>query len=179
MALSTDHTDLGYLVGRLLACAYPDSMADIPQNLWHLAHSHPSQALGQLGPALAEAANQTHIHEIMDMIPATVPAAPEPRKIENQGGVAIGYYHQRAALRRAKAMTGDLLREIGEALYGDRWQSDMRDALALGDATRIRDWLSGRRPIPAGIVTDLLILAHKRAGAAAQAAQKIEKLITQ
>ena len=177
MALSTTHTGIDYLVGRLLACAYPDSSTDMPSDLWETAHTHPVKAIGLMADQLAHAPYQDNIAEIMAAVPADARDEPRGRKIEDQGGVALGYYHQRAAMRRAKAMTGELLRQIGEAIYGERWQSDMRDALGLTDATRIRDWLSGRRRIPAGVVTDLLNLARERAGAAAEAAQQIEVLM--
>ncbi len=50
----------------------------------------------------------------------------------------------------------------GEALYGDRWQTDLTRALGLKDARRIRQWISGDRPIPDGVWSDICDLLHKR-----------------
>lgn len=55
-----------------------------------------------------------------------------------------------------------LLIAIGSALYGDRWQTDLARDLGLSDGRRIRQWLSGDRPIPDGIWDDLEKLLAKR-----------------
>lgn len=59
-------------------------------------------------------------------------------------------------------VTTDRLRRCGEALYGDRWQTDIARDLGLGDARRIRQWMAGERPIPAGVWDDLAALLIKR-----------------
>ena len=56
----------------------------------------------------------------------------------------------------------DLLRMAGEALYGERWQTDMTSALGLRDPRRIRQWLSREKPIPDGIWKDLYELLEAR-----------------
>jgi len=55
-------------------------------------------------------------------------------------------------------MTTDLLREVGEALYGSRWQSDLARALGVTDRT-VRRWAAGEwQPAPAAwdAIIDLL-----------------------
>jgi hypothetical protein len=43
--------------------------------------------------------------------------------------------------------------KAGEALYGERWQTSLARDLGLSDGRRIRQWLSGDRPIPDGVVS--------------------------
>ncbi|WP_438454941.1 hypothetical protein [Vreelandella venusta] len=47
------------------------------------------------------------------------------------------------------------LHEIGQALFGVSWQSDMARALGIKDARKIRFWVSGERPVPTGVWDDL------------------------
>ncbi len=50
----------------------------------------------------------------------------------------------------------------GQALYGDRWQTDLARDLDLSDARRIRQWLTKSRPIPQSILNDLAGLLRER-----------------
>jgi hypothetical protein len=46
-------------------------------------------------------------------------------------------------------VTPELLRLVGEALYGERWQTPLSRALGVGDRT-VRRWASGEdKPKPA------------------------------
>lgn len=54
-----------------------------------------------------------------------------------------------------------ILREIGEALYGSRWQTDMAEALEVSDRT-VRRWAAGDT-IPAGVWIDLIRIMQERA----------------
>lgn len=63
-------------------------------------------------------------------------------------------------------MTPAELAEAGRALFGERWQADMTDALGLRDSSRIRQFLSGRRSIPIGIraqIVTMLMVRGERA----------------
>lgn len=53
-----------------------------------------------------------------------------------------------------------MLRRVGEALYGDRWQSALGAGLRVSDRT-VRYWLSGS-PIPGGVRGELRDLLGKR-----------------
>lgn len=53
------------------------------------------------------------------------------------------------------------LASAGQALYGDRWQTDVAKALGV-DARRVRQWMTGDRPIPPGIWSDLSDLLRER-----------------
>ncbi len=52
------------------------------------------------------------------------------------------------------------LAQIGEALYGPRWQTELARALGVSDRT-IRYWLAGT-PIPARVYGDLLAICCER-----------------
>lgn len=45
--------------------------------------------------------------------------------------------------------------QIGIAVYGSRWQTDLARDLGLKDGRRIRQWLVGERPVPIDIALDL------------------------
>ena len=55
-----------------------------------------------------------------------------------------------------------LLISAGQLLFGERWQTELARALGLSDGRRIRQWLSGDRPIPVGISDDLRELLEDR-----------------
>ncbi|MGX8840984.1 hypothetical protein ACWWKA_27395 [Klebsiella quasipneumoniae] len=50
----------------------------------------------------------------------------------------------------------------GLLLCGERWLTELARALGLSDGRRIRQWLSGDRPIPVGIWDDLRELLEDR-----------------
>lgn len=58
----------------------------------------------------------------------------------------------------------DLLTQVGEALYGPRWQSEMARELGVADRT-VRRWVAGEMEPPAGVWDDLLGLVGERQGA--------------
>jgi hypothetical protein len=56
----------------------------------------------------------------------------------------------------------DLLRLVGEALYGERWQSPLAGDLGVSDRA-VRYWLSAVNPCPDDIGTRLLtVVVRKR-----------------
>jgi hypothetical protein len=57
----------------------------------------------------------------------------------------------------------DLLARVGQALYGERWQTQLARALGVADRT-VRRWVAGEDAPRAGVWTDLLeILARHQA----------------
>ncbi|WP_205739008.1 hypothetical protein [Vreelandella alkaliphila] len=54
------------------------------------------------------------------------------------------------------------LHEIGQALFGVSWQSDMARALGIKDARKIRFWVSGERAVPTGVWDDLKRITKER-----------------
>ena len=66
-----------------------------------------------------------------------------------------------------------LLVMAGNVLYGDRWQTDLARDLGLSDGRRIRQWLSGDRPIPDGVLDDLARMLTSRKVAIGEVLNKI------
>jgi len=61
-------------------------------------------------------------------------------------------------------MTPELLKRIGETLYGPRWGSaDFEVDLNVAERT-IRRWLNGTAPIPVSIVPELIALCERLGG---------------
>lgn len=58
--------------------------------------------------------------------------------------------------------SGPRIREIGEALYGPRWQSDLARALEVSIRT-VQRWAAGDVAPPPGVYLDLLRLTQERA----------------
>jgi hypothetical protein len=58
-------------------------------------------------------------------------------------------------------MTPDLLSDVGEALYGPRWQCDLARDLDISDRT-IRRWVAGSHDIPQRLAAELLDLVDSR-----------------
>lgn len=71
-------------------------------------------------------------------------------------------------------MTPDLLREIGEALYGSRWQSDLARALNVADRT-MRRWAAGDFPVPDGAWQEMRALLKDRGVQIAKARRKLPR----
>ena len=68
----------------------------------------------------------------------------------------------------------DLLRLVGEALYGERWQSPLAGDLGVSDRA-VRYWLTAANPCPEDIGTRLLaVVVQKR-----EAMVDLEKTILQ
>ena len=82
--------------------------------------------------------------------------------LADQSPFWLGYYHYLNAIGLAKNFGIDEMIIVGETLYGKQWQTDLAKALKLSDARRIRQWLSGDRPIPTGVWADIAgLLRHK------------------
>ena len=64
-------------------------------------------------------------------------------------------------------MTKDQLYEIGRALYGSQWQTELArnivnlDGVPL-DCRRVRQWACGARPVPDWLLPELKVFAQKR-----------------
>ena len=69
-----------------------------------------------------------------------------------------------------------LLISAGQLLFGERWQTELARALGLSDGRRIRQWLSGDRPIPVGIWDDLSELLKDRSSEIALILKNIQDI---
>lgn len=56
-------------------------------------------------------------------------------------------------------LTPEQLRQAGELLYGTQWQTDLARAINV-DSRRVRQWLSEQRPIPSGLVLEIIELLN-------------------
>ena len=59
-------------------------------------------------------------------------------------------------------MSSRLLKRVGKALYGPRWQSEVARNLEVSDRT-IRRWVDGSYDVPDGVYLELLGLCQERA----------------
>ncbi|GHE51128.1 hypothetical protein GCM10019059_07940 [Camelimonas fluminis] len=67
----------------------------------------------------------------------------------------------------------NLFSRVGLALWGDKWQTPMSNALGISKAT-INDWRQGRSSPRAGVWADLLTIARQRAAVLASVIAEIE-----
>ena len=68
----------------------------------------------------------------------------------------------------------DTLRQAGEALYGDRWQSPLSRDLGVTDRT-MRNWTSGRHEAPGDLFDRLLGLLKSRGESVTKLTSTIEE----
>ncbi|TCH96221.1 hypothetical protein EJV46_21840 [Roseococcus sp. SYP-B2431] len=59
-------------------------------------------------------------------------------------------------------LTPEELKRFGKTLFGEHWQADLTAALDLGDSSRLRAMLAGRRPIPMNLSERLRTLVLLR-----------------
>lgn len=72
-------------------------------------------------------------------------------------------------------MTPAQLEQVGIALYGDRWQTDLARDLNVADRS-IRRWASGQNPVPASLTAELLALVDQRSAKLADVKAMLLKL---
>ena len=68
----------------------------------------------------------------------------------------------------------ELIRAIGEALYGSQWQTDLGDALG-GNRRTVSRWQSGRYEPQPGVWDDLEALLSERASAAMRLCEALRR----
>lgn len=68
----------------------------------------------------------------------------------------------------------DILRQAGEALYGERWQTPLSRDLGVTDRT-MRNWAAGRHEVPVDVPDKLLTILRKRGDSMARLAARIEE----
>lgn len=75
----------------------------------------------------------------------------------------------------AHRMTPEQLKNAGELLFGNQWQSDLARALDV-DSRRVRDWLQERRPIPVGVKSEVIELLRKNSQDTASYAETLNSI---
>ncbi|WP_406850126.1 hypothetical protein [Chromobacterium phragmitis] len=149
-------------LGMLVKSAYPDY--NEPEGLIDTIVTRPATGLGLMAQHLASLPTdrQDEVGYIMQSIPADLSDPPDGVCVADQGPFWIGYYHYARGIERSQTHGAAALAKIGEALYGERWQTDLARELGLSDARRVRQWMVGERPIPPGVWTDLHGLLQAR-----------------
>jgi hypothetical protein len=73
-------------------------------------------------------------------------------------------------------VTPELLRRIGEALYGPRWGAADFQADIGGGERKIRRWVSGKESIPSYVGPELLVLCKRLAAELFEIIKELEAL---
>ena len=151
-----------YSLGQLARAVYP--AGGMPPGLHDKILQTPATGFSLLlkTPAARKAVKTNP--EVCEMI-AKLPAD----LADLDGGVATvdqapywsGWYHYATAIDRSKRLKAADLERAGRALFGERWKSDLADALQVNDR-RIREWLSGSRNPSAGVWADIAALLRQR-----------------
>jgi hypothetical protein len=157
-----DIRDTMYAVGKIFRIIWPSS-GDIPKTILEVVLTRPSSGL-----ALAvkhrdnKTADQDALGELAGKL-TDICDPPNGVKGEDQLPFWSGFYHYGSALDRAKAYGPAELERAGKVLFGDRWQTDLADALDLSDARRIGQWMAKERPLPVGVWADICgLLRHRQ-----------------
>lgn len=74
-------------------------------------------------------------------------------------------------------MSSRLIQQVGQALYGDRWQTDMARALGVSDRT-VRRWVAGVDEPRPGVYADLYRLVLERAAELDALVDPLHRLMT-
>lgn len=151
-----------YNLGQVCAIIWPFS-GDIPPRILNLICSHPATLLAEMTKHKDNTdKKQEALAEIIDKI-NDIYDPPNGVSLEEQSPFWIGYYHYKGAADRANKYGPHEMEIAGKTLFGDRWQTDLANALDLSDARRIRQWMAKERPIPVGVWADILgLLRHKQ-----------------
>jgi hypothetical protein len=68
----------------------------------------------------------------------------------------------------------ELIRTVGPALWGTRWQTDMAERLGVNDRT-VRRWVSGREVPRPGVWTELIAIIRERRDALGELLAVVEQ----
>ncbi|MDI5832520.1 hypothetical protein OCF84_21630 (plasmid) [Shewanella xiamenensis] len=150
------------------------TLGQIARAIWPLAGEIPNDVLSAmlkkpltgLGLATKKEAFRQADQEQLGLLVCRLPAdladplggVPEEKQIH----FWLGYYHYFSAIEHAKKFGANELMAAGQALFGDRWQTDLARELDLSDPRRLRQWLSGGKPIPISVWSDICSLLRDR-----------------
>ena len=148
-----------YTVGQLVRAVYGEG---VPANVQNMIIRFPTKGIGLINQRgdLIKSKNQDEIMLLIDKIPGDL-KDPDVMTFEAQGAFWLGYYHYAKLADDVKNFGADELTEVGRALYGDQWQTNLAKELDLSDARRIRYWLTGRQ-IPVGVWLDIAALLKQK-----------------
>ncbi len=155
--------DVMCTLGQITRAIWPKT-AEVPDTILDTILVAPLKGLGMASRTeVYQQADQEQLGDLMSKLPADLKDPPGGVSIADQCPFWLGYYHYADALSDARIYGPSDLAGAGQALYGDRWQTDLARDLGFSDGRRIRQWLSGDRPIPVGIWADLAgLLRHRQ-----------------
>jgi hypothetical protein len=149
-----------YTLGQLARAIWPTG--DVPTSIMDTILTQPASGLAlMMRHRAAQVADQEAVTALVAKLPSDLADPDGGVRAEDQGPFWTGYYHYLNALDRAKKWGPDQLERVGNLLYGTRWQSDLARALEVNDR-RVRQWMAGERPIPAGVWADVAVLLRTR-----------------
>jgi len=154
--------DAMYTLGMLCRAIWPDLIEKPPLSYFDkLAQPATLLALMLKHPANSKDKEQL-VGDLVDRLPANFHDPKGGVKAEDQSAFWLGYYHLPTATDAAKNCGPAELEMVGNALFGDRWQTDMSRELGLSDARRVRQWMAAERPIPVGVWADINQMLRQR-----------------
>lgn len=153
------NTETMYTLGQITRCVFPDGAEP---ELTDVILVQPATGLARIMRSTTAKYASDDLQSLVDRLPADLTDPPGGVKAEDQGPFWLGYYQWQSAADKAQAYGPAELAEAGQALYGERWQTDLARDLGLSDGRRIRQWMSGDRPIPTGVWADITRLLRKR-----------------
>lgn len=160
-----------YTLGQLARSAFPDGA---PPDLIITLLAKPASGVASIMKDSTANTSDEDFERLMGRLPADLSDPKGGVKASDQGPFWLGYYQWSGARDQALNRGPDELEEAGQALYGDRWQTDLKRALGISDTRRIRQWMSEDRPIPTGVWADISLLLRSRAFHALVVADKLD-----
>lgn len=156
-----------YTLGQIAAAIWTNNTG-LPRGLTDILLTRPASGLAMAlkTPQGKAAMAASAVDSLIGRLPADFADPPNGVSVEDQGPFWFGYYHYRKAQHDNHALGPAALAAAGEALFGDRWQTDLARELGISDARRVREWMSGERRIPTGVWADLRALLRDRGMAA-------------
>lgn len=155
-----NYKEIMYTIGQLVRCVYG---VDVPVNVQNTIIRFPAKGIGLMNQRgdIINAKDQDEVMRLMDKIPSDLTDPKDKMEFDAQGAFWLGYYHYAKLADDVKEFGADELTEVGRALYGEQWQTNLAKDLELSDARRIRYWLTGRK-IPIGVWVDIAALLKQK-----------------
>ena len=166
------HSDVMYTLGQITRCVFPDGAEP---ELTDVILVQPATGLAMVMRSPTAKYAGEDLERLTARLPADLTDPEGGVKTEDQGPFWLGYYQWSAAADKAQAYGPAELALAGQALYGERWQTDLARDLGISDARRVRQWMSGDRPIPTGVWADITRLLRHRGLNALSLSSKLER----
>lgn len=156
-----NYKEIMYTVGELVRCIYG---SNVPVNVQNTIIRFPAKGIGLMSQRgdIINAPDQDEVMRLMDKIPSDLVDPKDKMEFEAQGAFWLGYYHYAKIKDDVANYGANELAVVGNALYGDQWQTALSRDLDLSSPRRMRAWISGERKIPTGVWFDIISLLKAR-----------------